>query len=86
MVSPVSAADAEGAEGVVSIAGAGAGAAAGGGGGAVLATTGCEVCDHGILIDEIVLHPAAPSITKATIAAAGALGRMVNSGLLIGFS
>jgi hypothetical protein len=83
MVSPVSPADADGAEGVVAI--IGAGAAAGGGGGAVLAT-GPEVCDQGILIDEIVLHPAALSIANATIAAAGALGRMADSGLLIGFS
>jgi len=84
MVSPVSPADAGGSEGVVAI--VGGGAVADGGGGAVLATTGCEVCDHGILIDEIVLHPAALSIANATIAATGALGRMANSGLLIGFS
>jgi hypothetical protein len=84
MVSPVSPADAGGAEGMAAI--VGGGGAAGGGGGAVLATTGCEVCDQGILIDEIVLHPAALSIANARIAAAGALGRMADCGLLIGFS
>lgn len=80
MVSPVSPADVDGAE-AVAIGGAGVVA---GGGGAVLAT-GCEGCDQGILIDEIVLHPAVPSITSA-ITAAGAIGRMMNSELLIGFS
>jgi len=47
---------------------------------------GCEVCDQGILIDEIALHPAEPSINSTTKAAAVALVRMANSGLLIGFS
>jgi len=81
MVSPVSPAGVDCSEGLAII---GAGVVEGGGG-AVLAT-GCAVCDQGILIDEIVLHPAVLSITSAMTAAAGTPGRVRNSELLIGFS
>lgn len=85
IVSPWSPAGSDGWEGVLATTGVSTAAGGGARAGAVL-TMGCEGCDQGILIDEIVLHPAVQSVTSARIAAAGALSRVAKPELIIDFS